>query len=107
MIVSEKEINQAVEESERTRNWTLMSAVFQIHSITQLKVLLFWRFAEERNDIQVAQKKKFNDTHRASKNLISGSDWYCQQAFRALNQAAGRCIRHKSDYGAIIFLGSQ
>ncbi|KAL9273570.1 Fanconi anemia group J protein-like protein, partial [Drosera capensis] len=59
------------------------------------------------NDIQVAQKKKFNDTHRASKNLISGSDWYCQQAFRALNQAAGRCIRHKSDYGAIIFLGSQ
>ncbi|GAB2243535.1 hypothetical protein Droror1_Dr00023663 [Drosera rotundifolia] len=56
------------------------------------------------NDVQVAQKKKFNDTHRHSKNLISGSDWYCQQAFRALNQAAGRCIRHKSDYGAIIFL---
>ncbi|KAK9109510.1 hypothetical protein Sjap_017570 [Stephania japonica] len=56
------------------------------------------------NDIQVAQKKKFNDTYRSSKNLLSGSEWYCHQAFRALNQAAGRGIRHKFDYGAIIFL---
>ncbi|KAK9112453.1 hypothetical protein Scep_019972 [Stephania cephalantha] len=55
-------------------------------------------------DIQVAQKKKFNDTYRSSKNLLSGSDWYCHQAFRALNQAAGRGIRHRFDYGAIIFL---
>ncbi|XP_021745170.1 Fanconi anemia group J protein homolog isoform X2 [Chenopodium quinoa] len=56
------------------------------------------------NDIQVAEKKKYNDTYKCSKNLLSGSDWYCQQAFRALNQAAGRCIRHRHDYGAIIFL---
>lgn len=55
-------------------------------------------------DIQVAQKKKFNDTYKASKNLLSGNEWYCQQAFRALNQAAGRCIRHRFDYGAIIFI---
>ena len=34
----------------------------------------------------------------------SGARWYEQQAFRALNQAVGRCIRHKSDFGAIIFL---
>ncbi|KAL8088437.1 hypothetical protein AgCh_038285 [Apium graveolens] len=55
-------------------------------------------------DIQVAQKKKFNDTYRSSKNLLTGNEWYCQQAFRALNQAAGRCIRHRFDYGAIIFM---
>ncbi|KMT19267.1 hypothetical protein BVRB_1g014480 isoform A [Beta vulgaris subsp. vulgaris] len=55
-------------------------------------------------DVQVAEKKKYNDTYKSSKNLLSGSDWYCQQAFRALNQAAGRCIRHRHDYGAIIFL---
>ncbi|XP_023768865.1 uncharacterized protein LOC111917407 [Lactuca sativa] len=55
-------------------------------------------------DIQVAEKKRYNDTFKSSKNLLSGSEWYCQQAFRALNQAAGRCIRHRSDYGAIIFL---
>lgn len=42
-------------------------------------------------DIQVAQKKKFNDTYKSSKNLLGGSEWYCQQAFRALNQAAGMC----------------
>uniref|UniRef100_A0A9I9DEW8 Regulator of telomere elongation helicase 1 homolog n=1 Tax=Cucumis melo TaxID=3656 RepID=A0A9I9DEW8_CUCME len=56
------------------------------------------------NDIQVALKKEFNDTYKMSKNLLSGNEWYCQQAFRALNQAAGRCIRHKFDYGAILLL---
>ncbi|KAK3010623.1 hypothetical protein RJ639_012326 [Escallonia herrerae] len=56
------------------------------------------------HDIQVAQKKKYNDIYKSSKNLLSGSEWYCQQAFRALNQAAGRCIRHRYDYGAIIFI---
>ncbi|KAM0012938.1 putative RNA helicase [Helianthus debilis subsp. tardiflorus] len=58
-----------------------------------------------RFDIQVAEKKKYNDTFKSSKGLLSGNEWYCQQAFRALNQAAGRCIRHRFDYGAIIFLG--
>ncbi|KAK3427328.1 hypothetical protein EUGRSUZ_F03572 [Eucalyptus grandis] len=57
-----------------------------------------------RNDIQVALKKKYNDTYKSSKNLLGGSEWYCQQAFRALNQAAGRCIRHVLDYGAVILL---
>ncbi|KAG4955254.1 hypothetical protein JHK87_040848 [Glycine soja] len=56
------------------------------------------------NDIQVALKKKYNDTYKSSKNLLSGSEWYCHQAFRVLNQAAGRCIRHKLDYGAIVLL---
>ncbi|KAF8405554.1 hypothetical protein HHK36_010461 [Tetracentron sinense] len=56
------------------------------------------------NDIQVAQKKKYNDTYKSSKGLLSGNQWYCNQAFRALNQAAGRCIRHRFDYGAIILL---
>ncbi|KAM7513981.1 hypothetical protein LguiA_003564 [Lonicera macranthoides] len=56
------------------------------------------------HDIQVAQKKKYNDTYKSSKNLLSGSEWYCQQAYRALNQAAGRCIRHRFDYGAIILM---
>ncbi|KAI3949714.1 hypothetical protein MKX01_040931 [Papaver californicum] len=36
-------------------------------------------------DIQVAQKKKYNDTFSSSRNLLTGS---CHQAFRALNQAA-------------------
>ncbi|XP_057974456.1 uncharacterized protein LOC131162218 isoform X2 [Malania oleifera] len=56
------------------------------------------------NDIQVAQKKKYNDMYKSSKNLLSGNEWYCHQAFRALNQAVGRCIRHRFDYGAVILL---
>lgn len=33
---------------------------------------------------------------------LSGREWYSQQAFRAINQAVGRVIRHKDDYGAIL-----
>jgi len=42
-----------------------------------------------RHDIQVGLKKKYNDTYKSSKSLLGGSEWYCQQAYRALNQAAG------------------
>ncbi|KAL6549424.1 hypothetical protein OROHE_008541 [Orobanche hederae] len=40
-------------------------------------------------DIKVSKKKKYNDTYKSSKGLLSGNEWYCQEAFRALNQAAG------------------
>lgn len=35
--------------------------------------------------------------------VLTGEDWYNQQALRAVNQAVGRVIRHRHDYGAIIF----
>ena len=34
----------------------------------------------------------------------NGDGWYRQQAFRAINQAVGRCIRHRNDFGAIVLL---
>jgi regulator of telomere elongation helicase 1 len=34
--------------------------------------------------------------------VLRGNDWYSQQASRAVNQAVGRVIRHRHDYGAII-----
>jgi Fanconi anemia group J protein len=57
-------------------------------------------------DVKVAQKKAFNDAGRAA-GLLPGSQWYEQQAFRALNQAVGRCIRHRADWGAIVLLDAR
>lgn len=48
--------------------------------------------------LQVKLKQEHNNLYQHSKNLISGGDWYEFTAFRALNQALGRCIRHKLVY---------
>lgn len=55
-------------------------------------------------DQKVILKREFNDLHCVSKKILSGHAWYETQAFRALNQALGRCIRHRLDWGAIILL---
>ncbi|XP_059139041.1 Fanconi anemia group J protein homolog isoform X2 [Physella acuta] len=55
-------------------------------------------------DVQVEQKKQYNDSHRRTRALLSGQQWYETQGFRALNQALGRCIRHRQDWGALIIV---
>ncbi|CAM9320496.1 unnamed protein product [Choristocarpus tenellus] len=54
-------------------------------------------------DLQVQLKRSYQDA-RAKKDvrLVGGDKWFSLQAYRALNQAVGRCIRHRTDYGAII-----
>ncbi|KAF9351726.1 Fanconi anemia group J protein [Mortierella sp. AD094] len=39
-----------------------------------------------------------------TRSLLSGRRWYEIQAFRAYNQAIGRCIRHQRDWGAMVLL---
>ncbi|KAJ8305702.1 hypothetical protein KUTeg_016247 [Tegillarca granosa] len=57
-----------------------------------------------RMDPKVILKMQFLDEMKGKQGFmsLSGSEWYRQQASRAVNQAIGRVIRHKQDYGAIM-----
>ncbi|KAJ7427077.1 Regulator of telomere elongation helicase 1 [Willisornis vidua] len=53
---------------------------------------------------RVVLKMQFLDEMRKTAGgakYLSGREWYSQQASRAVNQAIGRVIRHRQDYGAI------
>ncbi|GAV72683.1 DEAD_2 domain-containing protein/Helicase_C_2 domain-containing protein [Cephalotus follicularis] len=58
-------------------------------------------------DPKVRLKREYLDQQLPSKGegskFLTGEEWYNQQASRAVNQAVGRVIRHRHDYGAIIF----
>ncbi|KAH7331577.1 hypothetical protein KP509_20G041000 [Ceratopteris richardii] len=59
---------------------------------TDPKVRLKRDYLDEQARLQVSGKNQ----------VLTGEEWYVQQASRAVNQAVGRVIRHKDDYGAII-----
>ncbi|XP_021902231.1 regulator of telomere elongation helicase 1, partial [Carica papaya] len=65
-----------------------------------------------RNDPKVRLKREYLDQQMQQRSeecktpkshVLTGEEWYNQQASRAVNQAVGRVIRHSHDYGAIIF----
>ncbi|XP_051915581.1 regulator of telomere elongation helicase 1 isoform X1 [Hippocampus zosterae] len=56
------------------------------------RIVLKMQFLDEMNQGKIAAP---------GQKLLTGQEWYREQAFRAVNQAIGRVIRHKDDYGAI------
>uniref|UniRef100_A0A8C0G6X5 Regulator of telomere elongation helicase 1 n=1 Tax=Chelonoidis abingdonii TaxID=106734 RepID=A0A8C0G6X5_CHEAB len=57
-----------------------------------------------RMEPRVVLKMQFLDEMKrqgSGAQHLSGREWYRQQASRAVNQAIGRVIRHRQDYGAI------
>lgn len=59
-------------------------------------------------DVKVRLKKEYNSSAYArSERMLPGGDWYAHQAFRAYNQALGRCVRHLHDYAAIFLVDAR
>ncbi|KAH0786510.1 Fanconi anemia group J protein isoform X2 [Histomonas meleagridis] len=62
-------------------------------------------------ELEIRLKRQYNDekvnNEEGNEHGMNGDEWYDSQAYRALFQATGRCIRHKGDYGAIILLDSR
>ncbi|KAI6223732.1 Fanconi anemia group J protein [Aphelenchoides fujianensis] len=59
-------------------------------------------------DPRVVLKRKFlTDRHAKNKAEMSPDDWYKIEAIRAVNQAMGRIIRHKDDFGIVVLADSR
>ncbi len=55
-------------------------------------------------DPTVVAKRAYNDRKSYEGPHQTGEAWYTTQSARSVNQAVGRVIRHKDDYGAIVLL---
>ncbi|XP_049879403.1 Fanconi anemia group J protein homolog isoform X2 [Pectinophora gossypiella] len=58
-------------------------------------------------DMSVKEKMKYNDKYSSTRGLLSSREWLRVQAYRALNQAVGRCVRHRNDWGAVLLADSR
>ena len=56
-------------------------------------------------DVKVQLKKEYlGELKNSNYRKISPTEWYTENATRAVNQALGRVIRHVDDYGAMVLI---
>ena len=59
-------------------------------------------------DVKVQLKREYNSMPDSrTRGMLSGGEWYSHQAFRAYNQALGRCVRHPHDYASIFLVDAR
>ncbi len=68
----------------------------------RVAIVLGIPYANLAND-HITLKREYMDKNFERIGL-SGFNWYRQDAMRAINQAVGRIIRHKNDYGAVVLV---
>lgn len=62
------------------------------------------------HDERVVLKKIYLDDlmgRKEGSDRQSSKDWYQMEAFRAVNQAIGRVLRHKNDFGTVVLVDSR
>ncbi|CAD6194712.1 unnamed protein product [Caenorhabditis auriculariae] len=60
------------------------------------------------HDERVVLKRMYLDERLLkNKKSMNSKDWYQIEALRAVNQAIGRVLRHKDDFGAVVLLDSR
>ena len=57
-----------------------------------------------RDNPKISAKLSYLDRKSKIGGGLDSAVWYRQQAFRAVNQAIGRVIRHKDDFGVVLLL---
>lgn len=85
-----------------------LSEGIDFHDSQSRAVFLFGIPYPDMGSDSIKEKIKYNkmrsNRYGNKVQLLTGEEWYSAQAYRALFQAIGRCVRHLRDYGAVILL---